>query len=291
MVHTGTANQGHYFSYIRDPKLDAGDGDDESMATGFSPAPPPSPSAGSSSTSSPSTTSLSVDDNTSGGSSSSSTGGGGGGAAGAAVETRSPATTARDEGASPLLSTPGESNGEAAAVAVAVAGGAGEVRAVGLDGQGQAATSNKWCEFNDTMVKEWEVEGRRRGGDAGESGGGGGGRLGGLEMECFGGQQTMQVCMIVYKMCLVLGGLAFEAWYTSYVGCSCMEFERCWGWGWGRCFFFFSGGPCCGNWVIRGRVEGSLSGNNGVVVRLVGSDWGVVGCVRYCPVQSASRVS
>lgn len=222
VVHTGTANQGHYFSYIRDPNLDAGrspsaindggEGDDgDGMAAGFSPA-PPSPSAGSSSISisSPSTTSLSVDDN----SGSSSAGGDErkeAAAAGtaAAAAANAAGATAHDEGAvsvasSPLMRAAGgrELPGEAVEVAVAATG---EARgAGGSDGQGKkekARGSNKWCEFNDTVVKEWEVEGRRRGGEEPENGGSGGGgsgggRLGGLEMDCFGGQQTMQVCMI-----------------------------------------------------------------------------------------------
>ncbi|CAM9654625.1 unnamed protein product, partial [Ectocarpus fasciculatus] len=75
------------------------------------------------------------------------------------------------------------------------AGDAGEAGGGGADVDGKGGAP-QWCEFNDTMVKEWAVAGRRAGSEAGEGGkeegGGGGGRIGGLSTDCFGGQQTMQ---------------------------------------------------------------------------------------------------
>lgn len=72
-----------------------------------------------------------------------------------------------------------------------VIGNGGNTGTGGDRGQGEET----WCEFNDMIVKEWGISGREavieegvRGGDEGSSG-----RSGGLEVDCFGGQQTTQV--------------------------------------------------------------------------------------------------
>lgn len=173
-MHTGTANQGHYFSYIRDPNLDAAppSGGEDVVQPRSSPLPPPPPAPAES----PSTTSLSVDDS-------------GGSTAGDEM---------KDVGASPQEgpeeSVPGvlgldervlggvEGVAVPAAAAVASGGRGGEVKG-----------TQTWCEFNDTVVKEWGVAGRR-GVVVGEGARDEeGGTVGGLEVDCFGGQQTMQV--------------------------------------------------------------------------------------------------
>ncbi|CAM9294212.1 unnamed protein product [Scytosiphon promiscuus] len=193
VVHTGTANQGHYFSYIRDPKLHAtkspssginGTSDEANNrcnAHTHTPVPPPtvlgSPpsSAADSATTSPSTTSLSTDDNS-----------GHSGSAGG-EDVRQPTTV-----------------GTAAAAAVSAATAPeGEINASSpsrsLEGDDGSADDRReggyhWCEFNDTVVKEWAVEGRRGANEVaqGDTNSGGVGKVGGLSTDCFGGQQTMQ---------------------------------------------------------------------------------------------------
>lgn len=49
---------------------------------------------------------------------------------------------------------------------------------------------DSWCEFNDTIVKEWRANG---GNSAKDNDKDVGGRMSGLEVDCFGGQQNMQV--------------------------------------------------------------------------------------------------
>lgn len=173
MVHTGTANQGHYFSYIRDPSLDP------------SPSPP---------TRYPSDDD---DDGPSGGGGESIPSADNRGSGTSTAATANAASPAARDGAAPPLSQSTPPAGS----------GAGAGRVGGVDGHGKKAKgsqkwnwSQKWCEFNDTVVKEWSVEGRRRrgndagavGGDPAAAAGRSGSRLG-LENDCFGGQQTMQV--------------------------------------------------------------------------------------------------
>lgn len=196
VVHTGTANQGHYFSYIRDPNVqDEGrprsdtfvsgtgkDGGNNSGRASLVRSSPSSPAV-QSSTSSPSTTSLSVDD---------SSGGGGSSAGGNEAKEPAAASSLHEDGAvsSPLPPSVPEDGERVGPGGVSVARGA--VRAADSDGQGKGKRSHRWCEFNDTVVKEWAAEGRRRE-DEKVGAGGSDGRIGGLETDCFGGQQTMQV--------------------------------------------------------------------------------------------------
>lgn len=101
-------------------------------------------------------------------------------------------------------------------VGVSMVGGGLQVRAAVSDGQGKGRGygDHKWCEFNDTVVKEWTVEGRRRRGTGKGEGekdgaGGSGSRIGGLETDCFGGQQTMHVRAIMCTYVLARRKCAF----------------------------------------------------------------------------------
>lgn len=170
VVHTGTANQGHYFSYIRDPDLGA--------AAAAAVQQSQSSHSGAANNSSNSGAAAA-------GTRAASRAHDGGRQTGdidegmavdGAEERPDGVVDSGASGAGGLFSEgsgcPGDKKG----------GGVGGV--VGTKG---VEEKQMWCEFNDTIVKEWEVNGRRDGPD------GGGTRIGGLEIDCFGGQQTMQV--------------------------------------------------------------------------------------------------
>lgn len=200
MVHTGTANQGHYFSYIRDPKLDARnsppDAGENPCETNDSckadqPVPPPlirksSPSPDAeSATTSPRTTSLSTDNS----GHSTSVGG---------DDVSQPATTTTGTAAAISAALAPESDMAVSPLPVYPVGDDGNLVSGGTSGVRGAADDQRegghhWCEFNDTVVKEWAVEGRRGGNEVTQADADGGGRVGGLSTDCFGGQQTMQV--------------------------------------------------------------------------------------------------
>lgn len=207
MVHTGTANQGHYFSYIRDPKLDKresppdvngnptriidGCNVDQTIPPPPVLASPPSPDA-ESATTSPSTTSLSADDNS-----------GHSGHSGSAEDDEVNQATTTTTGIAAAISTATASEGGTTASPPVMLPGFDDGKCVSGGNPSVQRTADEqkedghhWREFNDTVVKEWAVEGRRGGNEAGQAdtdGGDGVGRAGGLSTDCFGGQQTMQV--------------------------------------------------------------------------------------------------
>lgn len=157
VVHTGTANQGHYLSYIRDPDL--------GEASQFNPHHHRHER-----------TCQRV---------------GAGNAASSSSGSR--ANHREKTGESELSSGSGEEaadgfveTSEADCLDPCQRGGKnGPVG--GCKGLGNVGKQT-WCEFNDTIVKEWEVAGRRDTVEGSDNG-----RIGGLEIDCFGGQQTMQV--------------------------------------------------------------------------------------------------
>lgn len=159
VVHTGTANQGHYFSYIREPG-NSSNSDNGGRWVRSSPVTQGPPAAGSSSTTS---LSVSVD-----GSAESTIGdeakeGGDAGLEGAAMP---PAEVSCPD--------PDSDGGVPCATGIVI------------EGEGE---EDRWCEFNDTIVKEWRATGGNTARDKDKDHG----RMSGLEADCFGGQQNMQV--------------------------------------------------------------------------------------------------
>lgn len=206
VVHTGTANQGHYFSYIRDPNLDLSS--DNSRSNSSNAAAAAAEAVASCGTATPpplsqplvaesaSTTSLSVDD--SGGSTT------GDDAKEEMPDSSSdravPTTRDRDAAGDDAAASGGVGDvDDVAAVRVggeSVPAGVVGIGAGGEGGGGGGPEGNKeraWCEFNDTVVKGWNVEGRAWNEDMQGGRDSGGSRIGGLEGDCFGGQQTIQV--------------------------------------------------------------------------------------------------
>lgn len=167
MVHTGTANQGHYFSYIREPSSssDSDNGGNWVRSSHVTSSPP---AAGS-----PSTTSLSVSVDSSAESTigDEAKEGGDGELEGAAMP-----TAFQSEVLSP------DSDG----------GVPRAMEGVIVNGYVEEGEEDGWCEFNDTIVKEWRVNGGNNAKDK-DKDKDLGGRMSGLEADCFGGQQNMQV--------------------------------------------------------------------------------------------------
>lgn len=169
VVHTGTANQGHYFSYIRDPHLGAA----AAAAAASQPSTcakkqtriPPRQSGCAESTAVGAKRTDSLADCVDRGS----------------VEVE----TERADGGVGVDGAAGSAFSEGVACL-------GDKKCSGAGAAAGAGVKQTWCEFNDTIVKEWGVDGRQ---DSVE-GAGNGGRVGGLEMDCFGGQQTMQVRVV-----------------------------------------------------------------------------------------------
>ncbi|CAM9938006.1 unnamed protein product, partial [Choristocarpus tenellus] len=139
VVHLGTANQGHYFSYIRDRELeDLGKVNlDESI---LEPC---------------------------------------------LWGSEAGARRRGEDNSSEDRSGPERIPGTVSSVMT----GTGEVYGLDLDSN---LGKQKWCEFNDTIVKEWKVLGPATGGGDDGTGRVGGGTGHGLEASCFGGQQLMQ---------------------------------------------------------------------------------------------------
>lgn len=195
VVHRGTANQGHYFSYIRDPEL----GNTAAKSKCY---PARSPTA---------TTELDAPTCGRGiaeeGSSARDHGSGGDLQSGPETKGVVPdggvvaEVKEEDQGPRSSVDTRGHETGvveSAAGVRVATATAAGSAQDAGGGAgceftrahEAEQEKEGKWCEFNDTIVKEWSIGGKR---GAEDVSGAEIATLAGLEVECFGGQQTMQV--------------------------------------------------------------------------------------------------
>ena len=185
VVHTGTANQGHYFSYIRHPSIpDPGLDNQATHASSHgasanpvdtdTPMPPPPPAG------SPSTTSLSLSVDGSAGSGSAA-----GDEAKEAGEGLDGATTPSPISCPAPDDPPGGVAQDVDDVVASEVNVSADVEEAG------DTDDDDWCEFNDTIVKEWRTHVT---GDVSKDGVDG--RMSGLEADCFGGQQNMQVRLV-----------------------------------------------------------------------------------------------